>query len=151
MPTCIEPAREQDLAQMTALLGHLFTQEADFQPNPAVQLRGLQRIFADPAQGQLLVARDGPEILGMVSLLWSTSTALGGRVAWLEDLVVAPDLRGQGLGRALLKRAVALCRERGLRRITLLTDGDNFRAQALYASYGFQSSGMVPMRMLLDP
>jgi ribosomal protein S18 acetylase RimI-like enzyme len=97
----------------------------------------------------LLVAREGAEVVGMVSLLWSTSTALGGPVAWLEDLVVAEDRRGQGLGKALLEAAVAHGRARGLLRITLLTDGDNARAQALYASLGFQASPMVPMRLLL--
>jgi GNAT superfamily N-acetyltransferase len=134
---------------MAALLGQLFTQEAEFRPDPDAQLRGLRRILDTPAQGQLLVAREGLEVAGMVSLLWNTSTALGGPVAWLEDLVVAPDRRGQGLGHALLAGAIDLGRERGLLRITLLTDGDNLKAQALYASRGFRTSSMVPMRLLL--
>jgi GNAT superfamily N-acetyltransferase len=147
----IEPAREADLCQCAALLGLLFAQEADFQPDPAAQARGLRRIFDDSAQGQLLLARDGGQVRGMVSLLWSVSTALGGPVAWLEDLVVAPEWRGQGLGRALVTAAVELCRERGLGRISLLTDDDNHRAQALYASLGFRASSMVPMRLQLGP
>jgi GNAT superfamily N-acetyltransferase len=149
MTILIEPASEPFLSQCVDLLGLLFAQEADFQPDPAAQLRGLRRILADPAQGQLLLARDGEEVLGMISLLWSTSTALGAPVAWLEDLVVAPGRRGQGLGRALAIAAVELCRERGLGRITLLTDSDNDRARALYASMGFRPSTMVPMRLLL--
>ena len=149
MTILIEPASEPFLSQCVDLLGLLFAQEADFQPDPAAQLRGLRRILADPAQGQLLLARDGEEVLGMISLLWSTSTALGAPVAWLEDLVVAPGRRGQGLGRALAIAAVELCRERGLGRITLLTDSDNDRARALYVSMGFRPSTMVPMRLLL--
>ena len=145
----IEPAKEQDLPQMVALLGELFGQEAEFQPDPEAQLRGLRRIFADPGQGCLLVAREGLEVLGMVSLLWSVSTALGGPAAWLEDLVVARPHRGQGLGKALVAAAVACGRERGMLRITLLTDGDNFRAQGLYGSLGFLGSTMVPMKLLL--
>jgi ribosomal protein S18 acetylase RimI-like enzyme len=46
---------------------------------------------------------------------------------------------------------VELCRERGLGRISLLTDDDNHRAQALYASLGFRASSMVPMRLQLGP
>jgi ribosomal protein S18 acetylase RimI-like enzyme len=150
MATGIEPAREQDLPGCAVLLGHLFAQEAEFQPDPEAQLRGLRRILGDPGQGQLLVARDGDRILGMVSLLWSTSTALGGPVAWLEDLVVAPGSRGLGLGRALLEAAAARCRALGVSRITLLTDGDNARAQALYRSFGFRTSPMVAMRLGLE-
>ncbi len=151
MTTRIEPAREADLPQCATLLGLLFAQEADFQPDPAAQMRGLRRIFDAPALGQLLLARDDERVTGMVSLLWSVSTALGGPVAWLEDLVVAPERRGQGLGRALASAAVDLCRERGLGRITLLTDRDNQRAQALYAALGFRPSSMMPMRLHLGP
>jgi len=150
MDARIEPAREQDLSKMAVLLGHLFNQEAEFRPNQQAQLRGLRRIFEHPDQGQLLVARDGDEILGMINLLWSTSTALGDPVAWLEDLVVHPDLRGQGLGRGLLNAATALCRERGIQRVTLLTDADNIPAQTLYRSCGFQPSVMLPMRLMLN-
>jgi len=135
---------------MAVLLGILFAQEQEFRPDPALQLRGLERIFRHPEQGQLLVARDGDEILGMVSLLWSTSTALGDAVAWLEDLIVHPDLRGRGLGRGLLNAAAALCRERGIQRVTLLTDADNIPAQTLYRSCGFQVSTMLPMRLSLQ-
>ncbi|MDR3672373.1 MAG: GNAT family N-acetyltransferase [Holophaga sp.] len=149
MSTLIEPVSEPFLPQCAVLLGLLFAQEVEFQPDPAAQLRGLRRIFADPARGKLLLARDGEEVVGMVSLLWSTSTALGAPVAWLEDLVVAPLRRRQGLGRALVAAALELCRERGIARITLLTDGDNDRAQALYAAMGFRPSRMVPMRLLL--
>ena len=145
----VEPAQERDLAQMAALLGQLFAQEAEFRPDPEVQGRALRHLLAHPAEGQLLVAREGDELLGMVSLLWSTSTALGGPVAWLEDLVVDPARRGQGVGQALLDQAIVFGRERGILRITLLTDGDNVRAQTLYASRGFGPSPMVPMRLML--
>jgi len=146
----IESAQPRDLPAMAGLLGLLFTQEAEFQADPARQLRGLRCILQDPAQGQLLVARDGEAVVGMVSLLWSVSTALGGPVAWLEDLVVAEESRGQGVGKALLAAAVGRGRTRGLLRITLLTDGDNVKAQALYAAQGFEASPMVPMRLLLN-
>jgi len=149
MDARIEPARAQDLPHMAALLGHLFDQEAEFKPNLQAQRRGLERIFKHPEQGQLLVARDGDEVLGMVNLLWTTSTALGDPVAWLEDLVVQPELRGRGLGRGLMNAATALCRERGIQRVTLLTDADNIPAQTLYRSCGFQASTMVPMRLPL--
>jgi GNAT superfamily N-acetyltransferase len=145
----IEPASDAYLIQCASLLALLFAQEADFGPDLQLQMRGLRQILDDPQRGQILLARDGDQVVGMVSLLWSTSTALGGPVAWLEDMVVAPERRGQGLGRALVQAAVDLGRERGLLRITLLTDGDNHRAQTLYASMGFQPSVMVPMRLLL--
>ncbi len=134
---------------MTALLQLLFAQEAEFAPDPGVQDKGLRAILDDPGMGHLLVADDGERILGMVNLLYTYSTALGARVALLEDMVVAEEARGTGLGTRLVEVAVAHCREAGCQRITLLTDGDNERAHAFYRRCGFARSDMVAFRRSL--
>ncbi|MNY66030.1 putative phosphinothricin acetyltransferase YwnH [compost metagenome] len=77
------------------------------------------------------------------------STALGARVALLEDMVVDTGARGTGIGSALLEQAIAHARDSGCRRITLLTDGDNAAAQRLYRRHGFGRSPMVPLRLAL--
>lgn len=143
------PARAEDLPRLVELLGVLFAQEADFTPDPERQRRGLQAILAEPSAGSIHVAREGGAVIGMVVLLHTVSTAEGGRVAWLEDLVVDPSCRGRGVGRLLLRHAIAQARAAGLLRLTLLTDADNERARALYASEGFAGSAMRPMRLSL--
>ncbi len=66
--------------------------------------------------------------------------------AYLEELYVAPDIRGQGLGRAVLDAALAVGRERGAERIELGTDEGDVAARALYESSGFSNlSGGAPM------
>lgn len=150
----IEPATPEDLPPMARLLGQLFEQEADFHPDTAAQLRGLQQIHANPERGQLWVARaesspSGGAVLGMVSLLWTTSTALGSTAAWLEDLVVDASVRGRGIGSALLDTALAQAKACGVARITLLTDASNTLAQNLYRKKGFEASQMIPLRRML--
>ncbi len=142
-------AQAADIPALCALLNLLFTQEADFSPDAEAQRRGLALILDDPAVGEILVARRDGRVLGMVSLLYSVSTALGARVAWLEDMIVHPEARDAGVGAALLRRALALARERGCKRITLLTDRDNDAAQRFYRRQGFRPSAMVPLRLLL--
>ena len=83
----------------------------------------------------------------MASLLYTVSTAEGGKAAWLEDLVVRPDRRGRGIGRKLLEYVAARAHAEGILRITLLTDPDNERAHALYRNLGFQFSSMRAMRL----
>ena len=83
----------------------------------------------------------------MASLLYTVSTAEGGKAAWFEDLVVHPDERKRGIGEALLKHVVAHARAEGVLRITLLTDMQNERAQAMYRRAGFVGSPMKPMRL----
>ncbi|HEX5768785.1 MAG TPA: GNAT family N-acetyltransferase, partial [Burkholderiales bacterium] len=141
------PAKPADLPRLVELLGILFESEAEFSPNAEKQRAGLQAILADPAKGKIFVAREGREVVAMASLLYTVSTAEGGKAALFEDLVTAPEQRKRGIGEALLKYVVAQARAEGVLRITLLTDMQNERAQAMYRRAGFVGSPMKPMRL----
>jgi GNAT superfamily N-acetyltransferase len=145
----VEPATLDDVPALSELLSVLFTQEPEFTPNLTAQDRGLREIIGNPSIGTVLLARDAHHVVGMVNLLWTVSTALGGRVAVLEDMVVAPSRRGAGIGTVILAGAIAWAREHGCLRITLLTDASNVSAHAFYTRQGFVRSSMLPMRLLL--
>jgi len=144
-----EPARESDLPQLVELLGLLFDQEAEFRPDAAKQAAALKLILSDPVRGRIYVARDGRRPVAMASLLFTVSTAEGGKAAWFEDLVVHPDYRQQGTGQKMLTYVIGQARAEGVLRVTLLTDMQNERAQALYRRAGFVGSPMRPMRLKL--
>jgi len=144
-----EPAREGDLPQLVELLGLLFDQEAEFRPDAAKQAAALKLILSDPVRGRIYVARDGRRPVAMASLLFTVSTAEGGKAAWFEDLVVHPDYRQQGTGQKMLAYVISQARAEGVLRITLLTDMQNESAQALYRRAGFVGSPMRPMRLKL--
>jgi ribosomal protein S18 acetylase RimI-like enzyme len=144
-----EAAAQKDLPRLVELLGLLFESEAEFSADSEKQRAALQALLADPAKGRIFVARDGREVVAMASLLYTISTAEGGKAALFEDLVVAPDHRKRGIGEALLKHVIAQARAEGVLRITLLTDMQNERAQAMYRRVGFVGSPMKPMRLKL--
>ena len=142
-------AKPGDLEQLVALLGLLFEDEEEFAPDADKQRRALQAILSDPGVGRTFVAREGERIVAMANLLYTVSTAEGGRAALFEDLVVLPERRGRGIGSALLRHVIDAARKEGLTRITLLTDRGNKRAQALYRKVGFVASTMTAMRLKL--
>lgn len=144
-------ATQKDLPQLVELLGLLFEHEAEFQADPQKQQRALEAILADPKLGKLYVAREGKLVVAMASLLFTISTAEGGKAALFEDLVVRPEERARGIGESLLRYVVAQARAEGVVRITLLTDMQNERAQALYRRVGFVGSPMKPMRLKIKP
>ncbi len=144
----ITPATLSDVTQLAELLNLLFTQEADFTPDRDKQERGLRLIIGSAQVGVILAARDGDQVVGMVSLLFTISTAEGGPVCWLEDMVVHPDRRGGGLGSRLLQSAIEYARSHGFLRITLLTDKLNARAIRFYGRHGFIESEMTAMRLM---
>ncbi|HTA16376.1 MAG TPA: GNAT family N-acetyltransferase [bacterium] len=145
----VRRARKGDLESLVALLGELFAQEVEFKADPVRQRRALRLILGRPSVGGILVAEAEGRVVGMVSLLASVSTALGGPVAWLEDMVVASEWRGRGLGKSLVRAALAEAKKKGWRRLSLLTDADNLKAHALYRGQGFVASPMRTFRRVL--
>lgn len=66
-------------------------------------------------------------------------TDLGAGTAHLAQLAVRPDLRGAGLGAAMLTSLAASCRSAGFARLSLLVGASNTPARRLYARAGFAS------------
>lgn len=146
----VRRAAAADIPRLCELLALLFTQEAEFSPDAGRQSRALGCILDDPATGMIVCATAADDqIIGMVSLLFTISTAEGGRAAWLEDMVVDPSWRGRGVGERLLEEAVSRGRAAGCTRLTLLTDETNDGARRFYTRAGFVESPMLPMRLRL--
>jgi len=80
-------------------------------------------------------------------LLFTISTAEGGFVMLLEDLVVHSKYQGQGYGNKLLEHAIDFAKKKNFLRITLLTDRPENVAQAFFRKHGFIDSSMIPMRL----
>jgi GNAT superfamily N-acetyltransferase len=137
-----------DVPELVELLNDLFTQDIEFVPDWEKQKVGLEAIIRNPEIGEILVLKGDGNILGMVSLLYSISTALGGKVAILEDMIIHQDYRKQGFGKELLGEAIRFSKERNCLRLTLLTDYNNDTAINFYQHFGFKKSGMKPMRLV---
>jgi ribosomal protein S18 acetylase RimI-like enzyme len=144
----IREAAIKDNEAICRLLASLFAQEAEFEPDFATQSQGVEKILSDPEKGRFFVIEDSGRIVGCVSLLFLVSTALGGKAALLEDLVLAEHARGRGWGSELLDYAIRYAAREGCKRITVLTDKENAAAQSLYRKKGFEYSEMIPMRLV---
>ena len=72
----IAKAIPEDIPSLCKFLELLFSQESEFKPDMTLQSAGLQQIIDYPERGQILVLRQADSIVGMVSVLFSISTAL---------------------------------------------------------------------------
>ena len=138
--TSIRIADINDIPQLCTLLHILFSQELEFSPNKKLQSEGLSEIINRPEVGDIVIATEGSRIIGMVNILYTISTALGGVVAILEDMLVSPNERGKGIGSKMLTYSLELAISKGCQRITLLTDDDNETAHRFYEKHGFSSA-----------
>jgi len=143
-------ATVSDIAQISKLLNSLFAQEIEFVPNEKKQENGLRLIINNPSLGHILVIEKSNQIIATINLLYTISTALGAKVAILEDMIVLNNYQKKGIGSKLLQDAINFAREQHCQRITLLTDKSNTVAHKFYAKNGFSCSTMIPFRLSLN-
>ncbi len=141
----IRNATTADLGGMTSLLGELFSIESDFTPDVRRQRQGLASLMATK-DATLLVAVEKKQIVGMCTLQPLISTAEGGTVGMVEDLVVSEKRRGRGIGAMLLTRIEEIARERQMSRLQLLTDLDNEQALEFYNKHQWERLNLIAMR-----
>ena len=146
----VERATMQDIPRLCELLKILFTQEREFCYDETTQATGLAMILSDASIGHIFVIKEEGYIVGMVSFLWTVSTALGAKVAWLEDMVIDTPYQKKGYGKMLLREALDTMKVLTCKRVRLLTDADNVHAQKLYQSLGFEHSSMRAMRLFIS-
>ncbi len=149
MKNTVSLANLEQIEKLVSLLDLLFSQDIEFESNYEKQKKGLESIIKNPEVGEILVLKIDETIIGMVSLLYSISTALGGKVAVLEDMIIDKDYRKKNYGTTLLNEAIRHAKNKNCLRITLLTDYNNENAITFYHKNGFSKSSMIPMRMIL--
>ncbi len=142
-------ATKNDIFALSELLSELFSQELEFTVNKKLQEKGLLTILENENIGNILIVSINEKIVAMVNILYTISTALGTKVAILEDMIVSKNFQNQNIGSELLKYAIEVAKNKGCKRITLLTDNDNSHSHKFYKKSGFQKSNMIPFRILI--
>lgn len=94
------------------------------------------RDLADPGGPRALIAERGGAPCGFALYFFNYSTFLGRRGLYLEDLFVREEMRGQGVGKALLIELARLARDHGCGRMEWSVLDWNAPAIAFYKSLG---------------
>lgn len=132
----IRRACPEDAAEIARLLHDFNTEYAE--PSPGVEvLTEHCRQLLEAGEITVLLAGQGPD--GISLIRFCTSVWTGGPEAHLQELYVVSDLRGRGIGRALLEATMGAAREAGATGIDLNTGATDTAARALYESCGFSN------------
>lgn len=108
-------------------------------PEESAALAAWEARLADP-KIHLLVAERGGEVLGTVTLVVVPNPTQGARpYALVEHVVTREDARGQGLGSALMERAMNLARTLDAYKVMLVTGRRAPEVDRLYARSGLRS------------
>lgn len=136
-------ARAADVPEIVRLLADDplgARRERDETPLPESYARAFAAIDSDP-HNELIVAEQDARVVGVLQLTFIPSlTYQGGWRALIEGVRVDARTRSQGLGRALLERAIGRARERGCHLVQLTTDKTRPDAKRFYEALGFVAS-----------
>jgi len=141
----IRVAVEQDIAVLLTLM-ESFNAFEETPWDPRAKERALKTLLNDATLGVvgLLLATEGP--VGYFVLTWGYDLEWDGRDAFLTELFLQPQARGQGLGRQAMDHLEAVARDHGARALHLMVRNENVPARRLYESHGYVS----PPRIFLS-
>lgn len=130
--TSLEPG---DIGYIIYLHGVLYAQEYDldqtFEGDVAIRMGEFAKTY-DARKDHFTVAVLDGKIVGSIVI-----NGLSDETAQLRWFLVHPDARGRGLGRQLIDGALAFCREKGYKKVTLWTISELKAAAHLYRQAGF--------------
>ena len=113
-------------------------EEVCFHPPLRVGRRYLQRLVS-ALNATTWIAENFEKMAGFAIAEWKPS--LGQISGYIQTIEVAPEFRGQGVGRALLERIEESAREADAPMLWLHVDKTNATAIGLYESHGFLPVG----------
>jgi phosphinothricin acetyltransferase len=141
----VREVTDADVPEVQAIYAHhVLTGTGTFEEQPPSVEDMRQRVAEVVARGGAwLVATDATGVLG-----YAYFTQFRDRSAYrycVEDSVyVREDVRGQGVGKALIVRLIEYATARGMRQmIAVIGDSDNAGSIGMHASLGFVRAGML--------
>jgi ribosomal protein S18 acetylase RimI-like enzyme len=147
MPIAVRRAEDHDLE---ALLPALMDMERHYERGSAVDEETARRrlsAFLGGGQGVLLIALDGGQVLGFLSMS-EVFPGKGLRPVWfMKELYVLSSARSGGVGGALVRAAASVVVEKGGSRLDFATAKDNVGAQKFYARMGAREVPALALRI----
>lgn len=133
-------ATKADLSEVLRLYA-----QPDLDDGTALPLAEAERIFERMARYpdyKIHVAVCDARIVGTFSLLIMDNLGhLGAPSGIIEDVAVDPAWHGRGIGKLMMRHALALCGEKGCYKAALSSNLKRERAHAFYESLGFERHG----------
>jgi GNAT superfamily N-acetyltransferase len=136
-------ATRADVEAIVALLADDDLSAGRELPDPPLDPRYLQAwgdMAADAHQRPIVMEEDG-RLLGYLQLTIIPGLAFRGtKRGLIESVRIASDRRGAGLGEALIRHAVELCRQEGCRLVQLTSTNERTGAHRFYGRLGFEAT-----------
>ena len=95
----------------------------------------------EKSRGQVLIAEEGSEVLGLASVSFNLAMRYGGEYCQLEELIVDPMARGKNVGALLVEATLDCARQRGCAEYGLYLVESTEKNFPFYEKFGFSRVG----------
>ncbi len=138
--------REASTADQDAILTllRIYCEEANTPLADEHLLAGLSPLLTKNQHGVVLVAED-ENVIGYSILTWGWGIESGGMEALVDEMLIHPKRRGEGIGEKLLQATLSRAKQEGVKVVFLETEKDNPRSRKLYSKLGFEEETSIWM------
>ncbi len=130
------PANHTDIEWLLAAMREFYAID-HYAFDEEITRRNLENFIADDELGKLWLMEGESEVVGYIVLTFSFSFEFRGRDAFVDELFIAANYRGQGIGKGALQFVEEQCRDYGVKALHLEVERENIAAQKLYRRFGF--------------
>jgi GNAT superfamily N-acetyltransferase len=132
----LRPARPEDASLILALVRELAEYERLSHEAAATEAELAEALFGPAPKVFCDIAEWDGAAAGFALWFYNFSTFRGRHGIYLEDLYVRPELRGRGIGKALIANLARRCVDQGLARLEWAVLDWNAPSIAFYRSLG---------------
>ena len=140
------PVREATESDLPAI-GRLLEDLTDAMDNTegidtGIAIKTFEQLLNDAASHFLVATMEGTPV-GFINFTVRQTILHQGPSALIDELVVAEEHRGKGVGKQLVQAAVEKCRQLGCCEVEVSTEKANLEARKFYKQCGFEERGML--------
>jgi ribosomal protein S18 acetylase RimI-like enzyme len=139
----IRTARESDLPAIGKLLAGLINAMDDTEGiDIGIAVKTFKRLLTDASSHFLMAEIEGSPV-GFINFAIRQTILHRSPSALIDELVVAKEYQGKGVGKQLVLAAIEQCRQLGCCEVEVSTEKTNVEARKFYKKCGFKERGML--------
>jgi len=131
-------ATTDDVETLIVMMRDLYAHDGLAPLDEASARRALLGVFGDDAFGHVFMILLENEVAGYAVLTFGYSLEFHGRDAFVDELYLRNEYRGQGIGKRALEFLTEVCVAEGVNALHLEVERANTPAQAVYRKFGFE-------------
>jgi ribosomal protein S18 acetylase RimI-like enzyme len=143
------PATADDIETLISMMREFYAHEG-LAFDESIARRALRGVIGSEMFGCVFLILLEDEVVGYAVLTFGYSLEFHGRDAFIDELYLRSERRGQGIGKRALEFLTEVCAAKGIEALHLEVERKNTRAQAIYRNFGFEDHDRYLMTKWID-